>query len=113
MAKKIDDDLKITKGSGNVFADIGLPNPEERLAKAHLVSTLDDLIVNRKISQRAAAEIIGLDPGDLSNLLNGRTKGYSLDRLLRFIRAFDRDVEIRIKEMPKSRKESRISVVAA
>ncbi len=103
----------VTRGSGNVFEDLGFERPAEERTKAELVRELRAIIAERQLTQRAAAEIIGLKQPDISQLLRGRTRGYSVERLLRFLMAFDRDIEIRIKRRPKSRQESRIAVTAA
>lgn len=100
-----------TKGSGNVFEDLGFDRPEEEQAKAQLVRQLRTIIEGRKLTQTAAGEIIGLPQPDLSQLLRGRTRGYTVDRLLRFLMAFDRDIEIRIKKKPKSRRSGRMAVI--
>lgn len=91
------DDITITRGSGNVFADLGLPNAEEELIKARLVAALSELIESHDLSQTAAAALMGLSQPDLSKLLRGRISGFSLERLLGFVRALGSDVEIKIK----------------
>ncbi len=113
MAKQRAEDVKVTRGSGNVFADLGFENAEEVQAKANLVRTLQNIIENRKLSIRAASKIIKIDNSDLSQLLRGRTRGYSIERLFRFLLTLDRDIEIRIKKRPKSRDKGRIFVEAA
>lgn len=102
-----------TKGSGNVFEDMGFDRPEEDQAKAQLVRQLRIIIEDRKLTQAAAGAIIGLPQPDLSQLLRGRTRGYTVDRLLRFLMALDRDIEIRIKKKPKSRRAGRMAVTTA
>ena len=113
MAKQRAEDVKVTRGSGNVFADLGFENAEEVQAKANLVRTLQNIIENRKLSIRAASKIIKIDNSDLSQLLRGRTRGYSIERLFRFLLTLDRDIEIRIKKRPKSRDKGRIFVESA
>jgi predicted XRE-type DNA-binding protein len=106
-------DSKITKGSGNVFKDLGFPNPEEHQMKAELIRRLGIIIEDRGYSQIQTSKIIGLGQADLSKLLRGRVRGYSMDRLLGFLMALDNDIEIVIKKRPKNRKTSRMIVVAA
>jgi predicted XRE-type DNA-binding protein len=81
-------------GSGNIFADLGLPNAEEHQLKATMVVQLGRLIKERQLSQVEAAKLIGVKQPDLSNILRGHYRGYSLTRLMRMLTAFDQDVEI-------------------
>ncbi len=90
-------------GSGNIFADLGLPNAEEHLLKAALVVQLHRLIKARKLTQTAAAKIVGIKQPDLSNILRGHYRGFSLDRLMRMLTAFDQDIEITVR--PRRRKK--------
>lgn len=105
--------VKFVRGSGNVFADIGLPNAEEHLLKAELVSKLDDIVRGKKLTQTAAARILGVGQPDLSKILRGHFQEVSVARLLRFLSAFDQKVEIVVTPMPKGRKPKRASVRAA
>ena len=107
------DDVSVTRGSGNVFADIGLPNPEEHLVKAQLVSMIDDVIQARGLTQEDAATLMGIDQPKVSHLLRGRFRGFSTHRLLEFLTALGRDVEIVVRAAPKSRKRGRLHVAAA
>jgi len=84
-------------GSGNIFADLGLPNAEEHQLKAALVVQLGRLIKERKLSQVEAAKLLGVKQPDLSNILRGHYRGYSLTRLMRMLTAFDQDVEITVR----------------
>jgi predicted XRE-type DNA-binding protein len=81
-------------GSGNIFADLGLPDAEERQLKAALVVQVGRLIKERKLSQVDAAKLLGVKQPDLSNILRGHYRGYSLAQLMRILSAFDQDVEI-------------------
>ena len=81
-------------GSGNIFADLGLPNVEEHQLTAALVVQLGRLIKKRKLSQIEAAKLIGVRQPDLSNILRGHYRGYSVARLMRMLTAFDQDIEI-------------------
>jgi predicted XRE-type DNA-binding protein len=100
----------VTQGSGNVFADLGLPDADELLAKARLASAISDIIAGRHLSQAAAAQLLGTTQPNISNLANGRLEGFSLERLTRFLNALGRDVEIVVKRRPSSRKVSRLRV---
>jgi predicted XRE-type DNA-binding protein len=100
----------VTKGSDNVFADLGLPDAEELLAKAQLASAISDIIDDRELTQAEAAELLGTTQPKVSNLVRGRLEGFSLERLARFLNSLDRDIEIRVKPRPRSRERSRIRV---
>lgn len=84
-------------GSGNVFADLGLPNPDLALAKAELVQRIRNLIAERKLTQAKAAKLLGLDQPKVSALVRGRVEGYSIDRLFRFLNALGQRVEITVR----------------
>ena len=103
-------------GSGNIFADLGLPNAEEHLLKASLVVQLHRLIKARKLTQTAAAKIAGVKQPDLSNILRGHFQGFSLERLMRMLTAFDQDIEITVRPRRKkkgSTGEIMVSAVSA
>ena len=85
---------RIEPGSGNVFADLGIPNPDLALAKAELVQRIRAIIADRKLTQSRAAQILGLDQPKVSGLVRGRVEGYSLDRLFRFLNALGQRIEI-------------------
>jgi predicted XRE-type DNA-binding protein len=93
MAKK----SKITPGSGNIFADLGFESPEQHHVKAHLVLLLSQMIEARDFTQGQAAARMGLRQPDVSKLLRGGFDGFSLERLLNFVRALGGDIEIKIK----------------
>lgn len=106
-------EIPVTRGSGNVFADIGLPHPEEHLAKAQLVSMIDDVIRDRGLTQHDAAKLMGIDQPKVSHLLRGRFGGFSTQRLIEFLNALGRDVEIVVRAAPKSRKRGKLYIAAA
>ena len=100
MAKKRDarlDDKGIEEGSGNVFADIGMPNPEEALVKAKLSIAIERIIDERHLTQAEAAHVLGIDQPKVSALIRGRLEGFSVERLFRFLNKLDWDVEIVIR----------------
>lgn len=103
---------RIIKGSGNVFADLGFANPELERLKSGLVQQIATVIERRGLTQVDAAEILGIDQPKVSALLRGRFGGYSIDRLLRFLNALDQDIELIIKDKPRSRREATMSVTA-
>ncbi len=95
--KKDESRVSIEESSGNVFADLGLKNPEELLAKAQLVQRIADIIAERKLTQARAARVLGIDQPKVSALLRGKLDGFSTDRLFRFLNALGRDVDIVIR----------------
>lgn len=108
MAKTID----VEEGTGNVFADLGLPNPEERLAKADLAIRIAGVIRARRLTQAGAARILKIDQPKISRLLRGQLSGFSTERLMQFLTLLGRDVEIVIKTAPRSRRQGHLRVVA-
>jgi predicted XRE-type DNA-binding protein len=87
-------------GSGNVFADLGMPNPEEELLKAKLVSKIAEVIEKRDITQVQAGEIMGLPQSKVSELCNGRTETYSIERLYRFLTRLGVGVSVVLEDQP-------------
>jgi predicted XRE-type DNA-binding protein len=109
MTKK----MQVEVGSGNVFADLGLPNPEEHLAKAELAFRISEAIRARRLTQTRAARILKIDQPKISRLLNGQLSGFSTERLMQFLTLLGSDVEITVKPAPRSRRQGRLRVVAA
>ena len=104
---------EITAGSGNVFAGIGLPEPEEEVTKAQLASHIRHVLKRRRLTLAAAAELMGIDQPKVSALLNGRLANFSSERLMRLLTALGRDVEIAVSAEPRSHVHGRIRVVEA
>ena len=111
MAKR--KEIPVTRGSGNVYADLGFENPEEELAKAQLAMMIDDAIRGRRLTQQAAAKLMGIDQPKVSHILRGHLGGFSTQRLIDFLTALGRDVEIVVRMPPRSRKKGRLRVAAA
>ena len=103
----------VVQGSGNVFADLGLPNAEEKQTKARLAVAINQILETQELSQMAAARRLNINQPKISALLNYRLEGFSVERLMNFLNALDRDVEIVIRRKPRSRKAARILVTAA
>jgi predicted XRE-type DNA-binding protein len=104
---------EIVRGSGNVFADLGFPDAEERQTKLRLAYALNAIMDAQHLSQAAAAERLGLNQPKVSALRNYKLEGFSVERLMTLLNALDQDIEIVIREKPRSRAAARISVVAA
>lgn len=104
----------VEESSGNVFADLDFPNPEEHLVKVELVARIDALLKARGLTQAQASKLLGVKQPDLLNMLRGRVRGYSVHRLLTFLAALDQDVKIIIQPaQSQNRKTARgkISIV--
>lgn len=109
MAKKAV--IPVTPGSGNVFADLGLPNPDEELAKATLASTIREVIRRQGLTQAAAAAAMGIDQPKVSALVNGHLGSFSSERLMRLLMRLGQDIQITVKAAPRRRRLGRIRVV--
>jgi predicted XRE-type DNA-binding protein len=103
---------KWVKGSGNVFADLGFANADELAIETELLRRIVAIVHQRKLSQRAAARVLGIDQPKVCALMNGKTRGYSIARMIRFLAALDQDVEIRIRPKPRSRLRAVVRVAA-
>ena len=84
-------------GSRNLFKDLGMPNAEEHFVKAQLVFKIDTIMKERGLKQVAAADLFGVRQPDVSKMLRGEFRQFSVERLLRFLVALDQDVEIVVK----------------
>ena len=104
---------KIEKGSGNVLADLGLAEAEELQTKAQLANRIGEIVRGRHLTQAEAAEVLGATQPIVSKLMNGQLHGFSLERLVRFLNALDRDVEIVVRRRPRSRDHGRTRVRVA
>jgi predicted XRE-type DNA-binding protein len=103
----------ITRGTGNVFADLGYADAEERQTKLRLAHAINDVVARRRLTQAAAAEKLSINQPKVSALAHYKLDGFSVERLMTFLTALDQDVEIVIRKKPRSRASARISVVAA
>ena len=101
----------IERGSGNVFADLGLPDTDAHLLKADLVARIDRIVRERGLKQVETARLLGLSQPDVSRLLRGNFREYSMERLLRLLTALGQDVNIVIRES-RSEQPGRLSVEA-
>ena len=90
-----ENDTELIVSSGNVFADLGLPNADEELAKAQLASVIRQRIESLHLTQTAAAKRLGTNQAKVSQLYNGNVGTFSLDSLVQFVNALEMDVAIR------------------
>jgi len=100
----------IEESSGNVFADLGLTDAEELESKAQLAYRITEIIRGRHLTQAEAAELLGATQPIVSKLMNAQLHGFSLERLVRFLNALDRDVDIVVRRRPRSRDRGRTKV---
>jgi predicted XRE-type DNA-binding protein len=102
---------RVTRGTTNVFADLGFPNAGEHQAKLRLAYALNQVLKARRLSQ--AATVLGVTQPKVSTLRHYKLAGFSVERLMNLLTALDQDVQIVIRRKPRSRRTGRISVVAA
>ena len=93
----------VERGSGNEFADLGHADAEAHLLKAELVTRIDRIILRRRLKQTEAAQLLGLSQPDISRLLRGNFRDYSVERLLRLLTKLRHDVEITIRDADSPR----------
>jgi predicted XRE-type DNA-binding protein len=108
----MNEQIEMYHGSGNVFADLGLPDPEQLLAKAELARQILNIITRRRLTQTQAAELLGIDQPKVSALTRGKLSGFSMERLFHFLNALGRDVQITVKAKPRSRQQAHLKVTA-
>jgi len=111
MGKKRAADIPVTAGSGNIFADLGLAEPEEELTKAQLASHIRQVIRRRRLNQVAAAALMGIEQPKVSALRKGRLANFSSDRLMRLLNALGQDIEVVVKATPRRRSRGRVRVL--
>src|ERR1043166_6700557 len=102
--------VKVEKGSGNVFADLGLPNPEQELLKARLTLQIYKIIKARGLTQAEAGDVLGIKEPHVSALMRNRAGNFAVGRLIEFLTALGQDVRITVKPTRKARGE--MAVVA-
>ena len=112
MAKKRNREITVIESSGNVFADIGLAEPEEEFAKAQLASCIRQVIKRQRITQIIAAERMRIDQPKVSAIMNGRLANFSSERLMRLLTRLGQDVEIIVRAKPRSRAHGQVRVTA-
>lgn len=109
--KKSQHSETITEGSGNVFADLGLPNPEQEMMRARLTLQIAQLIKHRGLTQAEAAKILGIQQPHVSALARNRPGIFSVGRLMEFLIALGQDVDITVT--PTRKDHGRMSVTFA
>ena len=104
------EEIAVVHSSWNVFEDLGLPDPDVRLAKAALSRVIDGIIKERGWTQRKAASVLGIATSDMSDLIRGKLARFSLERLERFLVALDMDVRIQIAPRRADSQHAAVSV---
>jgi predicted XRE-type DNA-binding protein len=106
-------EFRVTRGTGNVFADLGFADAAGRQAKLRLIHIVNQLLEARNLSHAAAAKTLAMTPSRLSALRRYKLTEFSVEALFDLLTVLDRDVEIVIRRQPQSRKRGRIRVVVA
>ncbi len=101
---------EFTSSSGNVFADLKLPQADDLLARAELTSKIIAEIQRRRLTQSQAAAILGIDQPKVSALKQGKLSGFSIERLMRLLLMLGRDIEIKVKRRANSKSAARLRV---
>lgn len=107
MARKAK--VHVEESSGNVFADLGFPNPKREQLKAHLTLQIYRLVKRRNLTQAAAGKILGIKQPHVSALMRGQSGSFSVERLMEFLTALGQDVEITVK--PTRKRHGEMSVI--
>lgn len=107
---KLQQRIEIEPSSGNVFEDLGLPHPVERLAKAELARVIRTIVSEKGWTQRRAAKALGIAPPDMSDLMRGKLVRFSQERLERFLNALDMDVHIQVGPRRTGKKRATVTV---
>jgi len=107
---RVKQQIEIEDSSGNVFQDLGMPDGGERLAKAELARVIRAIIKDKGWTQRRAADVLGIAPPDMSDLVRGKLARFSQERLERFLNALDMDVDIRVRPRAAGKKRATVTV---
>jgi predicted XRE-type DNA-binding protein len=111
MVKKREAKIPVTPGGDNVFADLGFENPDEELTKAQLATEIMHALKRRRLTQAAAADLMGIDQPKVSALLNGRLSNFSSERLMKLLAALGHDIDITVRAKPRNGRRGRIRVI--
>ncbi len=102
--------VEFEEGSGNVFADIGLADADELQAKANLVHVIINIVEDKKWTQKKAASVLGVAESEMSDLMNGKLRRFSRERLERYLNALGMEIRIQVYPRPSGRKRAGVSV---
>jgi predicted XRE-type DNA-binding protein len=98
MTKEKEEKIEIVRGNGNVYADIGHSDADARQMKAFLAAEIIAVLNRRRLTVRAAAELTGVTPSDISNIRNAHLGKFTIDRLVRLLNRLDRKVTVVVKK---------------
>jgi predicted XRE-type DNA-binding protein len=112
MATRRNSPMRAEKNTSNVFADLGLPHPEQELIKAKLTLQIYRLVKKRDLTQAEAGKVLGIKQPHVSLLMRNRSGSFSVERLMDFLTALGQDVEISVRPAPKNNAHGEVSVVA-
>jgi predicted XRE-type DNA-binding protein len=101
------------EGSNNIFKDLGCSNPDEKLVKAEIAFIINKIIKERKLTQKEAAKILGIDQPKISALKHGKLSGFSIERLFSFLRALDQCIDIVVHNKSQGSENRMIHVAYA
>ena len=104
---------RATDSTGNVFADLGIANPEQELAKAQLTLLIRRILLARRLTQTQAAEILGVKQPQVSLLMRNRHGTFSVSRLIDFLTALGQDVQITVRTARKDQGEFSVTLTPA
>src|ERR1017187_5828612 len=105
------DDITVNDSSGNGFAELGIENADEYMAKSELAAEIPRIVQRRRLTQAEAAKLLGIRQPKVSELLRGRLDGFSTDRLLRFITQLGYNVQIKVSKA-RAHAQGRLEVMA-
>ncbi|MDQ6971919.1 MAG: helix-turn-helix transcriptional regulator [Mariprofundaceae bacterium] len=103
--------IEIEKSSGNVYADLGLPDAEEMIVKARLAAKISEIIKQRHLTQQQASEMLGMPQSKISNMLRGNFRGISEAKMIACLNLLGRDIQIVVKKAPRTHDTGHTSVV--
>jgi len=100
----------VVSGSGNIFADLGLEDADEDLAKVELAAKIRQRVKAKGLTQTQAAQVLGTDQGRVSDVMTGKIGGMTYDRLLRFLKLLECNVRIIVEEPNEDHSQGRVFV---
>lgn len=104
------EEVAFEMGSGNVFADIGVADAEEMLVKADLVHVIIDIVERSGWTQKKAATVLGIAESEMSDIMNGKLRRFSRERLERYLNALGMDIRIQVVPLPAGKGRAGVSV---
>jgi predicted XRE-type DNA-binding protein len=108
--KPMNQEIEVYTSCGNVFADLGFDNAEEMLVKAELVRKINDIIIDRQLTELEIAKTLEVELQQVSHLMSGKLLSFSLENLLKFLNILGQDIEIKISTTPKNNSKGTVLV---